>query len=37
MMEKAKANGKQLLLPIDTVTAKAFPDPIDAEIEVENL
>lgn len=35
MMEKAKANGKQLLLPIDTVTAKAFPDPIDAEIEVE--
>lgn len=35
MMEKAKANGKQLLLPIDTVTAKAFPDPIDAEIKVE--
>lgn len=35
MMEKAKANGKQLLLPIDTVTAKVFPDPIDAEIEVE--
>ncbi len=35
MMAKAKANGKQLLLPIDTVTAKAFPDPIDAEIEVE--
>ena len=35
MIEKAKANGKQLLLPVDTVTAKAFPDPIDAEIEVE--
>ena len=35
MIEKAKANGKQLLLPVDTVTAKAFPDPIDAAIEVE--
>ena len=36
MIEKAKANGKQLLLPVDTVTAKAFPDPIDAAIEVES-
>jgi len=35
MIAKAKANGKQLLLPIDTVTAKDFPNPIDAEIEVE--
>ena len=35
MIEKAKANGKQLLLPVDTVTAKSFPDPIDAAIEVE--
>lgn len=35
MLAKAKANGKQLLLPIDTVTAKDFPNPIDAEIEVE--
>ncbi len=34
MLEKAKANGKTLLLPVDTVTAAAFPDPIDAEIEV---
>ena len=34
MLEKAKANGKTLLLPVDTVTAAEFPDPIDAEIEV---
>ena len=34
MIEKAEANGKKLLLPVDTVTASAFPNPIDAEIEV---
>ena len=34
MLDKAKANGKTLLLPIDTVVAKKFPDPIDAPIEV---
>ena len=34
MIEKAEANGKKLLLPVDTVTAAAFPDPIDAEVEV---
>ena len=34
MIEKAEANGKKLLLPVDTVTAAEFPDPIDAEIEV---
>lgn len=34
MMEKAEKLGKKLLLPVDTVIAKAFPDPIDAEIEV---
>ena len=33
MMEKAKALGKQLLLPVDTVAAKEFPNPIDAPIE----
>ena len=33
MMKKAEDLGKKLLLPIDTVTAKAFPDPIDAPIE----
>ena len=35
MMEKAKELGKQLLLPVDTVVAANFPDPIDAEIETE--
>ncbi len=34
MLEKAKANAKTLLLPVDTVTAAEFPNPIDAEIEV---
>ena len=34
MIEKAKANGKKLLLPVDTVTAAEFPNPIDAAIEV---
>ena len=34
MLEKAKANGRTLLLPVDTVTAAEFPNPIDAEIEV---
>ena len=34
MMEKAEKLGKKLLLPVDAVCAKAFPNPIDAEIEV---
>ncbi len=34
MMAKAKELGKKLLLPIDAVCAKSFPNPIDAEIEV---
>ena len=33
MMEKAKANGVKLLLPVDTVCVKEFPDPIDAAVE----
>ena len=33
MMKKAEELGKKLLLPIDTVAADGFPDPIDAEIE----
>ena len=33
MIEKAKSMGKELLLPIDTVIVKDFPDPIDAPIE----
>lgn len=34
MMAKAEKLGKKLLLPVDTAAAKAFPSPIDAEIEV---
>ena len=37
MLEKAEKNGVKLLLPIDTVVAKSFPDPIDAEIEVKTV
>ena len=35
MMAKAEKLGKKLLLPVDTTIASAFPNPIDAEIEVE--
>ena len=34
MMEKAKANGVKLLLPVDTVCVKEFPDPIDAAVKI---
>ncbi len=34
MMKKAEEKGVQLLLPIDTVIAKTFPDPIDGPVEV---
>ena len=37
MMAKAEEKGVKLLLPIDTVVAKAFPDPIDAEVEVKTV
>ena len=37
MIEKAEKLGKKLLLPIDTVVAGTFPNPIDAEIEVETV
>ena len=33
MLAKAAQLGKTILLPVDTVAAKAFPNPIDAEIE----
>lgn len=33
MLAKAEEKGVKLLLPVDTVCAKSFPDPIDAEIE----
>ena len=35
MMAKAKELGKEILLPVDAVTIKNFPSPIDAEVEVE--
>ncbi len=34
MLKKAEKLGKKVYLPIDVVTAKAFPDPIDAPIDV---
>ncbi len=37
MMAKAEAKGVKLLLPIDTVVAASFPDPIDGEIAVETV
>ena len=37
MMAKAEEKGVKLLLPIDTVITKSFPDPIDAEIEVQTV
>ena len=37
MMAKAEEAGVQLLLPIDTVIAADFPNPIDAEIAVETV
>ncbi|MBE6766956.1 MAG: phosphoglycerate kinase [Ruminococcaceae bacterium] len=33
MMAKAEENGVKILLPIDCVAIKGFPDPIDAEVE----
>ena len=33
MLEKAASLGKELLLPVDTVVAAEFPDPIDGPIE----
>ena len=37
MMAKAEAKGVKLLLPVDAVVAASFPNPIDAEIEVETV
>lgn len=34
MLKKAEEKGKKLLLPVDTVVAAEFPDPIDGPIEV---
>lgn len=37
MIVKAQKAGKELLLPVDTVVTKNFPDPIDAAIEVKTV
>ena len=37
MIEKAEKLGKTLQLPIDTVITSDFPNPIDAEIEIETV
>ena len=37
MMKKAQENGVKLLLPVDTVIADAFPNPIDAPIDVTSV
>ena len=37
MMQKAEQKGVKLLLPIDTVIAKEFPNPIDGPIEVKTV
>ena len=37
MMAKAEAKGVKLLLPIDTVVASEFPNPIDGEIAVQTV
>jgi phosphoglycerate kinase len=37
MLAKAEKLGKKILLPVDTAVAAEFPNPIDAEITVENV
>lgn len=37
MMAKAEAKGVNLLLPVDTVVAASFPNPIDGPVEVETV
>ena len=37
MMAKAEAKGVKLLLPVDTVIAASFPDPIDGPIDVKTV
>ncbi len=37
MMKKASDLGKEILLPIDSVVATSFPNPIDAEIETKTV
>ena len=37
MIQKAEEKGVKLLLPVDTVVAESFPNPIDAEIAVKTV
>ncbi len=37
MLKKAEEKGVKLLLPVDTVVADSFPNPIDAEIAVQTV
>ena len=37
MIAKAEKNGVKLLLPVDTVVTKEFPDPIDAPVETKTV
>ncbi len=37
MLKKAEEKGVKILLPVDCVIAKDFPDPIDAPIDVKNV
>ncbi|MBR2480566.1 MAG: phosphoglycerate kinase, partial [Clostridia bacterium] len=37
LIAKAEAKGVNMLLPVDTVVASDFPNPIDAEIAVETV
>ena len=37
MIQKAEKLGKNLLLPVDTLVADSFPNPIDGPIDVKNV
>ena len=37
MLKQAEEKGVKILLPVDTVITKSFPDPVDAIIETENV
>ena len=37
MMNKAETKGVKLLLPVDTVVAASFPNPINAAIDVKTV
>ena len=37
MLAEAEKKGVKILLPVDTIVTKSFPDPVDAIIETENV